>query len=78
MIPQRARGTLQAVRRSIAEIGAIGGPAVGGVVANASDPGVPFLLFGPVILLAALLLMFVAKETLVKRPRPTANPGRPG
>jgi len=78
VIPQRARGTLQAVRRSVAEIGGIGGPAVGGIVANASDPGVPFLLFGPVILLAALLLMFVAKETLVKRPRPTASPGRPG
>ena len=31
-----------------------------------------------VVLLAALLLMFVAKETLVKRPRPTASPGGPG
>jgi MFS family permease len=76
VIPERARGTLQAVRRSVAEIGGIGGPAIGGAVANASNPGVPFLLFGPVVLVAALLLMFVAKETLVKRPRPAASANR--
>ena len=67
VIPAAGRGRLQALRRTIAEVGGVGGPAMGGVIANAYNPGAPFLVVGPIMLLTALLLMLKAKETLVKR-----------
>jgi hypothetical protein len=34
------------------------------MLANAFNPGTPFLVFSPVLALSAFLLAFVAKETL--------------
>jgi MFS family permease len=65
--PAGTRGRLQATRRTIAEIGGITAPLVGGILADAHGPGVAFLVFSPILLVGALLLAFVAKETLVKQ-----------
>ena len=62
--PQHVRGRLQAMRRTIADLAGLGAPLAGGMLANAFYPGVPFLALTPVLWLAALLLAFVAKETL--------------
>jgi MFS family permease len=64
VIPVNARGRLQALRRTIAEIGGVGAPLVGGVLADSFNPGVPFLLYAPLIILSAVLLAFIARETL--------------
>lgn len=74
IVPERVRGRLQAARRTVAETGAIGAPAAGGAIANAYGPGVPFAVFGPFMLLAAVLLAFGTRETLVK---PAARGVRP-
>ena len=74
VIPESGRGRLQALRRTIAEVGGVGGPAMGGVIANAYNPGSPFLVVGPIMLFAALLLMVVARETLVKNRPPATVP----
>lgn len=74
IVPERVRGRLQAVRRTVAETGAIGAPAAGGAIANAYGPGVPFAVFGPFMLVAAVLLAFGTRETLVK---PAARGVRP-
>jgi MFS family permease len=66
VIPASARGRLQALRRTVAEVGGIGGPLIGGLLANAFNPGVPFLVYAPILVLAAILLLVFAKETLVK------------
>jgi len=58
---------LQAVRRTIADTAAIGAPAIGGLLANAYGPAVPFVVYAPFILLAGLLLMLFGKETIPKR-----------
>jgi MFS family permease len=68
VIPASARGRLQAIRRIIAETGGVIGPGLGGIIANAHGAGWVFIVYAPVILFAALLLGFVARETLVKRP----------
>ena len=67
VIPHSGRGRLQALRRTIAEVGGVAGPLLGGLLANLYNPGAPFLVYGPVLILAALLLAFLAKETLVKQ-----------
>ena len=67
--PERVRGRLQAARRTVAETGAIGAPAAGGALANAYGPSVPFVVFAPIILLAAVLLALGTRETLVKPAR---------
>jgi MFS family permease len=64
VIPAHARGRLQALRRTTAEFGAITGPLGGGGIAAASNPGIVFLATAPVLVIAAFLLAFVAKETL--------------
>lgn len=74
VIPDSARGRLQAVRRTIAELGGVLGPGLGGIIANAHGAGWVFVVYAPVILLAALLLLLVARETLVKRPAPESTP----
>lgn len=66
VVPDAVRARLQAARRTFSEIGAISGPLLGGVLAVNYGVGIPFLVFAPVLLIAAALLMFVAKETLVK------------
>ena len=67
VIPEAARGRLQAMRRGLAEGGALGGPLIGGIVADAYTPGAAFLFFVPLQLTSALLMSFVAKESLRRR-----------
>jgi MFS family permease len=66
VVPARARGRLQAVRRTIAETGGIGAPLLGGYLADTFNPGVPFLAYAPLLVLSAFLLALVAHETLEK------------
>ena len=70
--PDAIRARLQAARRTVAEVGAITGPLLGGFLAVMFGAGVAFVVYAPVLLLAAALLMFVARETLVKRPTTAA------
>lgn len=62
--PQHARGRLQAMRRTIADLVGLGAPLAGGMLANAFHPGVPFLALAPLLWLSTLLLAFGARETL--------------
>lgn len=62
--PRHARGRLQAMRRTLADLAGLGAPLAGGMLADAFHPGVPFLALTPVLWLSALLLAFVARETL--------------
>lgn len=64
VIPVNARGRLQALRRTIAELGGVGAPLAGGVLADSFNPGVPFLVYAPLIILSAVLLAFIGRETL--------------
>jgi MFS family permease len=66
VIPVNARGRLQALRRTVAELGGVGAPLAGGVLADNFNPGVPFLVYAPLIILSAVLLAFIARETLQK------------
>jgi MFS transporter, DHA1 family, multidrug resistance protein len=59
-----ARGTIQAVRRSIGELGAFSGPVIGGLIANATHAGVAFLAFAPLHFVSALLVALIARESL--------------
>ena len=58
------------MRRTLSEVGGVPGPVMGGLMANAFYPGAPFLVVGPMLILTALLIAVVAKETLVKQRRP--------
>jgi MFS family permease len=64
VVPAHARGRLQALRRTIAELGSSVAPMIGGYLANAYNPGLPFLVYAPLLLLSATLLAVVGKETL--------------
>jgi MFS transporter, DHA1 family, multidrug resistance protein len=64
VVPAHARGRLQALRRTIAELGSSIAPMIGGYLANAYNPGLPFLVYAPLLLLSATLLAVVGKETL--------------
>lgn len=64
VVPPHARGRLQALRRTIAELGSSVAPMIGGALANAYNPGLPFLVYAPLLLLSAMLLAVVGKETL--------------
>ena len=64
VVPEHARGRLQTLRRSLAELGAITGPGIGGLIVDSYSPRAAFLFFIPLQLLSALLLTFIAKETL--------------
>lgn len=64
VVPAHARGRLQALRRTIAELGSSVAPMIGGYLANAFNPGLPFLVYAPLLLLSAMLLAVVGKETL--------------
>lgn len=68
VVPAHARGRLQAARRTIAELGGVTAPLIGGYLADKFNPGVPFLAYAPLLVLAAVLLALVARETLVKYP----------
>lgn len=69
-----ARGSVQAFRRSIGEIGAFSGPILGGLIAGASHAGVAFAAFAPLHLASALLVLFVARETLHRAPGAEPRP----
>ncbi|MPZ14882.1 MAG: MFS transporter [Chloroflexi bacterium] len=69
IIPPHARGQLQALRRGTGQIGSLFGPVGAGVIATLASPGIAFLWFAPLHLVAALLLAFVSKETLPRRTR---------
>ena len=66
VVPANARGRLQAARRTIAEIGGVTAPLLGGLLADRFNPGVPFLAHAPLLVLSAILLAVVARETLEK------------
>jgi len=64
VVPSHVRGRLQALRRTIAEMGSSVAALIGGYLANAFNPGTPFLVYAPLLLLSATLLAIVGKETL--------------
>jgi MFS family permease len=64
VVPPAVRGRLQAARRTIAEIGGVGAPLLGGFLADTFNPGVPFLAYAPLLVLSAVLLALVGRETL--------------
>jgi MFS family permease len=64
VVPAHVRGRLQALRRTIAELGSSVAPMIGGYLANTFNPGVPFFVYAPLLLLSAALLAVVGKETL--------------
>lgn len=66
VVPPSARGRLQAARRTVAEIGGACAPLLGGLLANLFNPGVPFLVYAPLLVLSAVLLAVVGRETLVR------------
>ena len=63
IVPEHSRGSLQAFRRTLGEIGGLSGPVIASAIATASGPGMSFLVFAPLHLLSALLMAFVAVET---------------
>jgi MFS family permease len=69
-----ARGSVQAFRRSVGEVGAFSGPILGGIVAGMSHAGVAFAVFAPLHLMSALLVSLVARETLNRMPPPEPRP----
>jgi MFS family permease len=64
VVPASARGRLQALRRTIAEVGGVGAPLLGGFLADNFNSGVPFLAYAPLLVLSAALLAAVGRETL--------------
>jgi MFS family permease len=66
VVPANARGRLQAARRTIAELGGVSAPLLGGFLADKFNPGVPFLAYAPLLILSAILLAFIGRETLQK------------
>ncbi len=69
IIPEGKRGHFQGLRRTIGELGGITGPMLGGIIANKLNPGMTFLIYSPMLFLAAGFLAFASRETLPsKRP----------
>ena len=66
VVPPSARGRLQAARRTIAELGGISAPLLGGFLVDKFNPGVPFLAYAPLLILSAVLLAMVGRETIEK------------
>ena len=64
VVPAHARGRLQAARRMIAEMGGTLAPLVGGYLATRYNPGVPFWVYVPILLFAAVYLAMAGRETL--------------
>lgn len=64
VVPPHARGRLQALRRTVAELGSGVAPLIGGYLADRFDPSMPFLAYAPLLLVSAFLLAVVGKETL--------------
>jgi MFS family permease len=66
VVPAHLRGRLQALRRTVAELGSGMAPLIGGYLANSFNPGVPFWAYAPLLFVSALFLALVSKETLNK------------
>lgn len=66
VVPAHARGRLQAARRMTAEMGGALAPLVGGFLATRFNAGVPFLVYVPILLFAAIYLAMAGRETLEK------------
>jgi MFS family permease len=66
VVPAHVRGRLQAARRTVAELGSAVAPLFGGYLANRFNPGVPFLVYAPLLIFSAALLAVVGRETLQK------------
>jgi MFS family permease len=66
VVPAHVRGRLQALRRTIAELGSGVAPLIAGYLANQFNPGVPFLVYAPLLIFSATLLAVVGRETLEK------------
>jgi len=66
VVPPHVRGRLQALRRTIAELGSGAAPLFAGYLANTFNPGVPFLVYVPILLFAAIYLALAGRETLEK------------
>jgi MFS family permease len=64
VIPEHARARLQALRRIIADVGAVSGPVLGGAIADFASPGAAFWAFVPLQLTAGLAITFIARESL--------------
>ncbi len=64
VIPESARGRLQALRRTVGEVGGISGPLVSGFIADRSAPSTAFWVFAPFQVVSTLLLLFLCKETV--------------
>lgn len=64
VVPAHVRSRLQALRRTIAELGSGVAPLIGGYLANRFDPSAPFLAYTPLLLVSAFRLAVVGKETL--------------
>lgn len=64
VIPEHARGRLQALRRTVGEVGGLVGPLVAGLASDLLSPGTGFLLLSPLLLAAGLLVAFGVPETL--------------
>ncbi len=69
VIPEESRGRLQALRRVTTESAGLLGPAIGGLLTDLYSPGAGFFAFAPLQVVSALLLIFVARESL-RRPQP--------
>lgn len=64
--PANARGRLQALRRTMNELGGVVGPGVAGAIVSVADTGLAFLALAPLHLAAAVLLAVRARETAGK------------
>ena len=64
--PVAARGRLQALRRTMNELGGVIGPAVAGAIVSVGDTGLSFLALAPLHLAAAAALAVGARETAGK------------
>lgn len=72
IVPEHAKGQLQAMRRSFGEFGALTAPPLAGVVAVLSSPGTSFWFFAPLHAISLVLIVFMARESLHRRLAPGA------
>jgi hypothetical protein len=64
--PVEARGRLQALRRTMNELGGVAGPAAAGAILSVAGTGMSFLALAPLHLASAALLAVGARETAGK------------
>ena len=72
IVPKEYRGQLQAIRRSFGETGAVLSPPIVGILTVVYGPASAFWVVAPLHGLSALLLIFVARESLRRRLPPGA------